>query len=247
MSQVKILTTLILCFIVSYSAGTVQGQATQTTKSTVPEPREFYKGREIAVTMHYKGAEWLVRDEREREERCSLVLEHLGINEGMTVCDMGCGNGFYTLKLAKLVGRQGRILAVDVQSEMLVLLRERMESQAIENVSPILGSLHNPYLPDNAVDLILLVDVYHEFSHPELMLRAMRRSLTPNGQIVLVEYREEDPLVPIKRLHKMSKQQIRKELTANGFKLAKQYDGLPWQHMMFFGRTDGFDKTLIPR
>jgi ubiquinone/menaquinone biosynthesis C-methylase UbiE len=238
MSQVKTMTALILCLIGSYCVDTVQGQTTPTTKSTVPESREFYEGREIAVTMHYKGAEWLVRDEREREERCSLVLEHLGIDEGMTVCDMGCGNGFYTLKLAKLVGRQGRILAVDVQSEMLVLLRERMESEAIENISPILGSLHNPYLPDNAVDLVLLVDVYHEFSHPELMLRAMRRSLTPSGQIVLVEYREEDPLVPIKPLHKMSKQQIIKEMTANGYKLAKEYNGLPWQHMMFFGRDD---------
>ena len=152
----------------------------------------------------------------------------------MTVCDMGCGNGFHTLQIAELVGEKGQVVGVDVQPEMLTLLRKRMEEKAIENVIPILGSFHNPRLPINSIDLILLVDVYHEFSHPEQMLEAMRKSLKPDGVIVLVEFREEDPDVPIKPLHKMSKKQVNKELNANGYKLVKDFDGLPWQHMMFF-------------
>ena len=156
----------------------------------------------------------------------------------MTVCDMGCGNGYYALQLAKLVGADGRVLAVDVQPEMLKLLRERAYQAGITNVEPIQGELHDPRLPLGKVDLILLVDVYHEFSHPQLMLEAMRRALAPHGVVVLVEYREEDPLVPIKPLHKMSKQQILKELQANGFQLTKEFDGLPWQHMLSFGRDE---------
>ena len=121
---------------------------------------------------------------------------------------------------------------------MLEYLRDRTEEQGIENVVPILGSFHNPRLPPNSIDLILLVDVYHEFSHPEQMLTAMRQSLKKDGVIVLVEYRSEDPTVPIKRLHKMSKDQVNKELTANGFKLVREFDRLPWQHMMFYGRDE---------
>ena len=210
----------------------------QSDKRRTPPGRTSYMGRRVARTMHFNGAEWLIRDEREREERCSLMLANLGVKPGMTVCDMGCGNGFYTLQMARQAGAKGRVLAVDIQGEMLVLLRERMEKEGLENVSPILGSLYNPRLPSGVVDLILLVDVYHEFSHPELMLRAMRESLAPGGLIVLVEYREEDPDVPIKPLHKMSKKQVMKELTANGFKLVKEFDKLPWQHMMFFGRDE---------
>jgi ubiquinone/menaquinone biosynthesis C-methylase UbiE len=119
---------------------------------------------------------------------------------------------------------------------MLTMLRERFEAEGIDNITPILGSFHDPRLPPDSVDLVLLVDVYHEFSHPELMLKAMRRSLKPDGVVVLVEYREEDPEVPIKPLHKMSKRQIMKEMTANGFELKSEFDRLPWQHMMFFGK-----------
>ncbi len=219
-------------------AAWVQAEDAELAEPRVPPPVRFYMGRPVAQTMHFTGAEWLIRDEREREERCSLMLANLGVKRGMTVCDMGCGNGFYSLQMARMVGPQGQILAVDVQPEMLQFLRQRAERENIENVTPILGSFHNPRLPAGIVDLILLVDVYHEFSHPEHMLSAMRRSLAPGGVIVLVEYREEDPTVPIKPLHKMSKQQILKELPANGFKLVKEFDKLPWQHMMFFGRDE---------
>jgi ubiquinone/menaquinone biosynthesis C-methylase UbiE len=230
-----------VCGLIAVSLAIValaHAEPPQTAQSKVPPALRFYKGREIAQTMHYTGAEWLIRDEREREERCSLMLANLGVQPGMTVCDMGCGNGFHTLKLAEMVGPDGHVLAVDIQPEMLKLLRDRMEESGVENVTPILGSLHDPRLPAGQIDMILLVDVYHEFSHPEYMLRAMRKALAPDGVIVQVEFRAEDPNVPIKPLHKMSKEQVLKELLPNGFRLVKEFDGLPWQHMMFFGRDE---------
>jgi ubiquinone/menaquinone biosynthesis C-methylase UbiE len=206
--------------------------------ATAPAPLTHYKGRRIATTMHYRGAPWLLRDDREEQERCSLLLANLGVQPSMTVCDMGCGNGFYALQLAKMVGPDGRILAVDIQPEMLELLRDRAARKQITNIEPILSEAHDPKLPEGKIDLILLVDVYHEFSHPEQMLAAMRRSLSPTGLIALLEYRAEDPKVPIKPLHKMTKKQILKEFPPNGFKLVKEFDRLPWQHMMFFGRDE---------
>ena len=133
-----------------------------------------------------------------------------------------------------MVGEKGRILGVDVQPQMLYLLRNRMEKAKVDNVTPILGSFHHPRLPQGVVDLMLLVDVYHEFSHPEPMLKGMRESLAKNGVIVLVEYRAEDKNVPIKPLHRMTKKQILRELGANGYDLVRSFDGLPWQHLMFF-------------
>lgn len=203
-----------------------------------PAGLDEYMGRRIAQTMHYAGAEWLIRDTREREERCSLLLSTLPLRPAMTVCDMGCGNGFYALPIAQALGPRGRVLAVDIQPEMLTLLRERMDQDGVDNITPILGSLHDPRLPENSVDLVLLVDVYHEFSHPEQMLAAIRRSLKADGRVVLVEFRAEDPEVPIRPEHKMTKKQIELELTANGFVLREEFDKLPWQHVMYFGKKD---------
>lgn len=166
------------------------------------------------------------------------MLKQLGVKPGMTVCDMGCGNGFYTLRLAEMIGDRGEVLAVDIQPEMLRLLQARAKEAGIKNVRPVPGTVVDPQLPAGKVDLILCVDVYHEFSHPEHMLAAMRRALAPAGRLVLVEFRAEDPAVPIKPLHKMSKKQVLKELVPNGFKLVQQFEGLPWQHMMFFARDD---------
>jgi ubiquinone/menaquinone biosynthesis C-methylase UbiE len=211
-----------------------------------PAPLTEYKGRLIAQTMHYSGAEWLIRDEREREERCSLMLAKLGVKPGMTVCDMGCGNGFYTIKMAKMVGKNGQVYAVDIQPEMLTKLEQRAKIAKVENYTPILGGTADPKLPKAKIDLILLVDVYHEFSNPEEMLSGMRQSLAPGGKIVLVEYRGEDPEVPIKPEHKMTKEQINKELTANGFKLAQEFDKLPWQHMMWFEADEPGEKADEP-
>jgi ubiquinone/menaquinone biosynthesis C-methylase UbiE len=207
-------------------------------EQTIPPAKKGYKGREIAVTMHYLGAPWLMRDERQREEDCATLLKALEVKPGQVVCDMGCGNGFYTLQLARLVGEGGRVLAVDIQPEMLHMLDERAKAEQIANIELIEGTPVDPKLPDGEVDLILLVDVYHEFSHPEAMLKAMRTALKPGGRLALVEFRLEDPNVPIKLLHKMSKKQILKEIPPNGFKLVEQFDKLPWQHLMFFERQD---------
>jgi ubiquinone/menaquinone biosynthesis C-methylase UbiE len=204
----------------------------------LPRPLKRYKERVIAPTMTYHGAPWLTRDERDREENTALLLEKLNLKPGMTVCDLGCGNGYYTLELARMVGAAGKVLAVDIQPEMLHLLQERAKAAGIGNVELIESTPIDPKLPENSVDLILLVDVYHEFAYPVHMLRELRKSLTPAGRVALVEFRAEDPLVPIKPLHKMTKHQIMKEFPANGFKLAEQFDGLPWQHLMFFSRDD---------
>ena len=201
----------------------------------------FYMGREIARTMHYSGAEWLVRESRDREEDCRTLLAELRLRPGMTVCDMGSGNGFYSVRMAPLLEPGGRVLAVEVQPEMLGLLKKRAKEAGIENIETILGTPLDPRLPEGAVDLVLLVDVYHEFSHPEPMLDAIRRSLKPAGLVALAEFRLEDPEVPIKTLHKMSKERILKEFPANGFELVREFDGLPWQHLMFFERAGGGD------
>jgi cyclopropane fatty-acyl-phospholipid synthase-like methyltransferase len=223
------------------SAGLVLCQENATEKrSNAGQPPALteYLGRRIAQTMHYSGAEWLTRDNREQEERCSLLLTNLGVKRGMTICDMGCGNGFYTVQLAKMTGPEGRLYAVDIQPEMLRLLKKRAEDQRVRNITPVLGTLTDPKLPTGKMDLILLVDVYHEFSHPEQMLAAMREALAPDGLCALVEFRAEDESVPIKPEHKMSKEQIMKEWPANGFKLVKEFDGLPWQHLLFFARDE---------
>jgi ubiquinone/menaquinone biosynthesis C-methylase UbiE len=213
-----------------------------------PKPLHIYQGREIAPTMSYHGANWLMRENRESEEHCTQMLGALKLKAGQTVVDMGCGNGFYTVPLSKLVGKEGRVLAVDVQPEMLTLLRANLRKQNITNVRPLLGELWNPRLPDGEVDVILLVDVYHEFSHPVHMLAAMHKSLKPGGRLALVEFREEDITVPIKPEHKMSKAQILKEIPPNGFKLVEQYDELPWQHLMFFEKDESAaDESAKPQ
>lgn len=222
-----------------------QERQPETTRPTEqarkpPPALKEYMGRRIAQTMHYTGAEWLIRDNREQEERCSLMLANLGVKRGMAICDMGCGNGFYSLQMAKMTGDEGHIYAVDIQPEMLKLLNQRADAQGIRNVSPILGTFSDPRLPKGKIDMILLVDVYHEFSHPEQMLAAMREALSPTGVCVLVEYRTEDASVPIKPEHKMSKEQILKEWPANGFKVVKEFESLPWQHMLFLGRDEAW-------
>jgi 2-polyprenyl-3-methyl-5-hydroxy-6-metoxy-1,4-benzoquinol methylase len=200
--------------------------------------RTKYMGRRIADTMGYLGAPWLIRETRELEENPSVVLEQLGIKPGMSVCDLGCGNGFYTLLMAQKVGPTGKVYAVDIQPEMLQLLSRRAAEAKIEQIDMIHSTVKDAKLPEGKVDLLLLVDVYHEFSHPEEMLASIRKSLSPEGVIALVEFRGEDPRVPIKPLHKMTKKQILKEYQANGFRLVREFDGLPIQHLMFFGIDD---------
>lgn len=197
-----------------------------------------YEGRVIAQTMHWQGAAWLVRHKRDREEATLLMREKLDLKPGMSVCDMGSGNGYHTLPIAKAVGEAGKVFAVEVQPEMIEMLQRRAEEQGIKNITSIIGEPHDPKLPAASCDMILLVDVYHEFSHPEPMLAGMRKALKKDGVVVLVEFRAEDDSVPIKPEHKMTKTQITKEMTKNGFKLVREFDGLPWQHMMFFGAAE---------
>jgi ubiquinone/menaquinone biosynthesis C-methylase UbiE len=232
----SIIAALLLC--VSTHAPAQDKPAAHDKPADPPPPVEQYKGRHVAQTMHWLGAEWLIRQTREREERASVMLRQLGVKPGMTVCDMGCGNGFHALKLARMVGPEGKVIGVDIQQEMLDMLHRRAEHAEIKNIQTIRGELHDPRLAPASCDLILMVDVYHEFSHPEHMLKAMREALKPTGRIALVEFRLEDPDVPIKLLHKMSKAQIMKEYEPNGLKLVAQYDALPWQHLMFFERDD---------
>jgi cyclopropane fatty-acyl-phospholipid synthase-like methyltransferase len=217
---------------------TAPAEPATRTAAEIPPPLTHYQGREIAQTMHYLGAPWLIRESRQREEDCDTMIAELRLMPGMTVCDMGCGNGFYALKMAEAVAPGGTVYAVDIQPEMLRLLEARADEAGITNIKSVLGTLVDPRLPRDSLDLILCVDVYHEFSHPEQMLAAMRRALRPQGQVALLEFREEDPEVPIKPLHKMSKAQILKEWVPNGFRLSRQFDQLPWQHMMFFQRDE---------
>jgi SAM-dependent methyltransferase len=200
----------------------------------IPPAPTQHMGREIAQTMHYTGAPWLVRESRQREEDCRLLLEALEIKQGQRICDLGCGNGFYTLELARRVGPDGIVYAVDIQPEMLRMLARRAAEADLANIRPILGTVVDPRLPKGEVDLVLCIDVYHEFSHPELMLARIRESLSPEGRLALAEFRGEDPAVPIKPLHKMTKAQVRAELEPAGFRLAREFDRLPWQHLLFF-------------
>ena len=226
-------------------------EATPETERTerprpVEESRNSYLGRVLAKPMSHLGAPWLIRPEREEEERASESFKQLKLAEGMSVCDLGCGNGYWTLPMARDVGEDGKVYAVDIQREMLQKLRERSSKYKLNNIEPVLGKVDDPNLPANKVDLVLMVDVYHEFSHPESMLWGIRRSLNSKGVVALLEYREEDPRVPIKPLHKMSKRQIMKEYGANGFKLVREYNKLPWQHLMFFARDDSPLKKIEP-
>ncbi len=212
----------------------------------IPPAKRKYLGREIAQTMHYEGAPWLMRESRQREEDCETLLKALGIQPGQIVCDMGCGNGFYTLPLARLVGPEGKVFAVDIQPEMLRMLQARAAEAGLENIVPLLGSQIDPGLEPSSVDLVLMVDVYHEFSHPREMLQAIHASLKPAGRVALAEFRLEDQSVPIKRLHKMSKRQILREYEANQFRVVEEFDELPWQHLMFFGAntvSEALEKT----
>ncbi len=189
-------------------------------------------GREIAPVMSAAGADWLERPEREAEEHPEQALDALDLKSGMTVADVGAGTGYMTLRLARRVGPEGRVYAVDIQPEMLRRLRENAARAKLDNIQPVLGEESDPKLPRNSLDLIVLVDVYHEMSQPQQMLRKFREELKPDGRLVLVEYRKEDPRVPIKEAHKMSVQQVKIELEAEGFHLKKVDERLPRQHIL---------------
>ena len=190
-------------------------------------------GRAIAPVMSAAGADWLERSERESEESPTKAVALLGLMPGMTVCDLGAGTGYYAVRMARLVGDQGKVYAVDIQPRMLELLGKRLASAGIKNIQPLLGGETETNLPADSQDLIILVDVYHEFSKPREMLRSIRKALKDTGRQVLLEFRKEDPNVPIRLEHKMSLAEVKAELEPEGFRIDKVLDTLPWQHMIF--------------
>ena len=193
-------------------------------------------GRVYAQTMSVQGAAWLDRRERDREEDPDLAIRLLRIPKGATVADVGAGSGNITIRLAKAVGPMGKVYANDIQPGMLQILQQNIAKAKVTNVVPILGATDDPKLPAESIDLAIMVDVYHEFSEPQRMLQRLREAIKPGGRLVLLEYRAEDPDVPILRDHKMSKAQVKLEVEHEGFKQSRVFDDLPWQHLFVFTR-----------
>jgi SAM-dependent methyltransferase len=189
-------------------------------------------GRRIAPVMSVGGADWLQRGEREMEENPEGALDAVGIKPGMTVADVGAGVGYITLRMAKRVGPSGKVYANDIQPEMLTELQNNAARAKFSNIRTVLGTGTDARLPAGQMDLILLVDVYHEFSQPPKMLQSLREALKPDGRLVLLEYRKEDPSIPIRPEHKMSVQEVKIELEAEGFHLGQVIETLPRQHIL---------------
>ncbi|MSU70705.1 MAG: class I SAM-dependent methyltransferase [Opitutaceae bacterium] len=194
---------------------------------------KYFFGREIAHYMSHAAAPWLDRPERDAEERPDLVMKALQLRPGDIVADLGCGTGYFSWRLAKAVGGHGLVYGVELQQEMLELLANKMKERNVTNVVGILGTIRNPNLP-KPVNLVLMVDVYHELSHPWEMLDAVCRRLKPGGRVVFVEYRGEDPAVPIKPLHKMSEAQLKLEMTVQPLEFVETVRTLPRQHLIIF-------------
>jgi SAM-dependent methyltransferase len=205
----------------------------QTTTAPGVHP---ISGRRFAGVMGWQGAEWLERSERDAEEEPDKALDALGDLTGMTVADVGAGTGYMTVRLAARVGPTGRVYANDLQPEMLKMLSARLAREKIGNVTLVPGALDSPNLPPNAIDLVIMVDVYHEFSQPQRMLQGLRQAIKPGGRLVLLEYRKEDPSVPIRFEHKMSVEEAKMELEAEGFSLSRVDGRLPRQHILIFAR-----------
>lgn len=217
-------------------AGAAAGNAAAGYRSA-PASRDgigkFYMGREISQVMGHLGAGWLERPTREREERTDLLLERLPLSGDDVVADLGAGTGYFSLPIARRVP-DGRVLAVDIQPEMLALIESRMASEGVANIELVLATEQDPRLPPGAVDLVLIVDAYHEFAYPREVMQAVFAALRPGGRVVLIEYRAEDPAVWIKPLHKLSEAQARLELEAVGLRWAETQDFLPQQHFLVF-------------
>lgn len=196
----------------------------------------YYLGRQIAHVMGHEGADWLERSDRREEEGTDVLLKELQLKPTDVVADLGAGTGFFSFRMATLVPK-GQVLAEDIQPEMIAELNQRKTKNKLTNVKPILGTTTDPHLPASSVDLVLLVDAYHEFDHPREMGRAIRNALRPHtGRLALVEYRAEDPKVPIKPIHKMTVAQAKKEMSAIGLELVEVRESLPQQHLMLFRR-----------
>ncbi len=195
---------------------------------------KFYMGREIARVMGHESAKWLDRSERGRQEQTTRMLASLKIRPGDVVADIGAGSGYHTIRLARLVGPKGRVKAVDVQQEMLDLIRKRQKRQRLSNIDLVLGKADDPKLPAGSLDLALMVDVYHEFEWPFEMMQHIARALKPGGRVAFVEFKLEDPSIPVKTVHKMSEAQVLKEMQPFGLIHVETVRTLPWQHLIIF-------------
>ena len=196
------------------------------------ERRHPVSGRVLAPTMGVAGAAWLDRPEREAEEGPSKAIAALGIRPGAIVADVGAGSGYYTVRLARVVGPTGRVVATDLQPGMLDIIRSKIARERLTNVEVLQGRMDDPVLPAGTFDLVVMVDVYHELASPQVFVRKLKEALKPDGRLVLIEFRLEDPRVPIREEHKMSVAQVRQELGADGFQIDRVIDVLPWQHII---------------
>ena len=229
---------LALCFsLVCVSpASTKDAERYRAVPANADGIGKAYMGRQIAHVMSFQGAAWLERDEREREERSDLLLRILSLTSGSSVADVGAGTGYYARRFADLVGPTGIVYAVDVQPEMVAVLQAAAKRRGYEHIKPVLGTVHDITLPAGSVDVAIMVDVYHELEFPYEVLQSVVHSVKPGGRVVFVEYRAEDPRVPIKRLHKMSEAQIRLEAEQHALEWERTANELPWQHVVIFKR-----------
>jgi predicted methyltransferase len=196
------------------------------------ERRHPVSGRVFAPVMGVGGAGWLERAEREEEEAPSRAIEALELKPGMVIADIGAGSGYYTSRMAKKVAPSGRVVATDIQPGMIALLERRIKAEELANVTTVLGAMDDPRLPPGTIDLAIMVDVYHELQQPQLFLQRLKPAFKPGGRLVLLEYRKEDPKVPILEVHKMSVAEVTTELEAEGFAVDRVIDVLPWQHII---------------
>lgn len=194
---------------------------------------KYYMGRQIADVISHRGASWLERPERERQQRTDLLIQAMDLRPMDVVADVGAGSGYFVFRMASLVP-QGKVLAVDIQPEMLQIVEERTKKENVPNVETVLGAEKAPNLPAGSVDVVLMVDAYHEFAYPREMMEAVVQALRPGGRLVMVEYRAEDPSVKIRPLHKMTLDQAKKEMAATGLRFRQNKDILPQQHFMVF-------------
>ena len=226
-------TCLVALLIVAFSCAIAQEHYTSVRPSADGIGKVFM-GREIAQVMSYHGAPWLERPERMAEERPDLVLDALDLKPGMSVADLGAGSGFYAWRIGRRVGERGIVYAVDIQPEMVRLLEKRMAQKGASNVKALLGTATDPRLPAGALDLVVMVDVYHELEFPYEVLNSIVRALKPGGRLAFVEYRGNDPGVPIKALHTMTEAQVRKEAAGQPLEWVKTVSDLPWQQVIVF-------------
>ncbi|HUR33716.1 MAG TPA: class I SAM-dependent methyltransferase [Vicinamibacterales bacterium] len=224
-------------FAVLCTALVLVGSALLVAQQVVSPGVHPISGRRYAQTMSYLGADWLDRSERVQEEEPDVALDAIKLAVGSTVADVGAGSGYMTVRMARRVGPSGKVYANDIQPQMLSMLRQRLDREKLANVDLVLGTFDDPRLPANTLDLILMVDVYHEFSQPQAMLRRMRESLKTGARLVLLEYRKEDPSIPIRPDHKMSVAEAKMEVEAEGFTLASVDERLPRQHILVFTKN----------